>query len=1120
MFDNDHRMRALTSDEHELAALPLPPLDMQQVEAAVRAMKLDPSQLDDDRRSLLAVPLHLTLLEAIAEESNALDFRNITDLFARYWLRKQRDADAHAGRAVQWNAVVEASTHYMSDHLGLSVPASYLDAASLLSDADALASENVLVAEAGVYRFFHESFFDYAFARLYLASGKSIGDLLTPADQDLFRRAQVRQLLTQQRDTDYRAYVDSLASLLRGDDVRFHIKQLTLAWLATVQNPGSNELSLLTAILACADPADSLYPLLWRIFGQLPWFELALTEGSVDRWLSSTEPTTVNMATQLLGTVINDRPDQVIELLRHHDDGETLWRDRIAYVIRFGDVQNSRPLFDLLLDMLRRDAFSASADHDAWLYGHELPETQPSWAAELLAALLQRAAARARADGEAHAMHAASPLEHEYTAIEFISKLGETDPGFLLSVGLPFILDVIDNDLAVTPESDPLPDRLPVDGVWPYRLSDEAHTFSDTLLATVRRALGQLAGTQPDAFVGWAETLRARRDETSQYLLYYGLLGNPIQFADFTASVLLEGTWRYRVEEKGDGFWITHQLLKAIAPHLSPRRLQELESATLGFATSFERGPHGKRERGRAELWLLSGLAAGHTSAATQKRLGELERKFPGTKPEPPPGIIAGAVISPISTDTARRMSNADWLAAIAKHRERWEDKRSMDLVGGADQFANVLQQLTQEQPERFAQLALDMPDDTLETYFEHLLIGLIQPSSDAVPASFASILALCRHLARWVDAPVARWLPRLIQRYTEEPIPRDVLDLVVRVATENADPHQDVWSIDAGSGQRYYGGDILGAGMNSARGAAAEAIAGLVAVDESRAAVLAPVIAKLSNDPIASVKACAAEAVYALMRWRRDEAIRDFLALVDGPDGLLATRWMQQLTMAGIATHWEKVRPIVERMLVSDEEEVREAGGALASVAGLDETDADDLLTRVIDDPDARVRRGVAKVLAARALSSRYRARCATGLRKLFDDDEAEVQQEAAKVFWRIRDRQLAELDEVSYAFLSSKAFEGNHQHFLHALEVSTANVTDLVLATADRMVSSYVAQLDDLRGSVGGDSRNLSDLLLRVLGTLDADRNKINRALDILDLMLEAGAWGVSEALETVER
>ena len=58
------------------------------------------------------------------------------------------------------------------------------------------------------------------------------------------------------------------------------------------------------------------------------------------------------------------------------------------------------------------------------------------------------------------------------------------------------------------------------------------------------------------------------------------------------------------------------------------------------------------------------------------------------------------------------------------------------------------------------------------------------------------------------------------------------------------------MWKIDAGGGQPYYGGDIFGAGMNSARGAAALAIADLVVVDEDRVAVLGPAIAKSSGDP------------------------------------------------------------------------------------------------------------------------------------------------------------------------------------------------------------------------------------------------------------------------------
>ena len=44
------------------------------------------------------------------------------------------------------------------------------------------------------------------------------------------------------------------------------------------------------------------------------------------------------------------------------------------------------------------------------------------------------------------------------------------------------------------------------------------------------------------------------------------------------------------------------------------------------------------------------------------------------------------------------------------------------------------------------------------------------------------------------------------------------------------------------------------------------------------------------------------------------------------GPDRLLATGPVQQLMMAAIATHWDVARPIVERMLASKDEDVRDA--------------------------------------------------------------------------------------------------------------------------------------------------------------------------------------------------
>jgi hypothetical protein len=1119
-INNDHRLRTLTGEEHRLLTVALPSLTGAQIDEAVRNMHLDPERLTDRQRSLLTVPLHLTLLQTIAPESTALDFRTSTELFDRYWRRKQKEASTHAGRPIRWGAVIETASNFMSTRMRLSVPASQFDAAELAEDAEALASEHVLVADTNTYRFFHESFFDYAFARLYLASGSTVGDLLIQESQDLFRRAQVRQLLAQQRDVDFDSYVATLAELLERSDIRFHIKQLVIAWLASLDDPSVEEVRLLARILANADRADPRAPLIWRVFGHLPWFDRAHADGLVNRWLISEDPALVDTTMELLGTVINERADTVLDLTEGKDDGSDMWTARLAYLVRFGDVQSSRRLFELLIDLLERDAFLASADHDAWLYGHELPDTHPDWAAELLAALLERAATRARDDGQTHPFYDGAPLQHEYSAIEFIVKLSEATPKLLLSTVLPFMFSVIDNELRSADRLREMPDRLPQDSIWAYRLSDDAYTFDDTLLASSRAALKTLAASEPGSFSQWAEELSPRRDDTSQYLLYHGFLGNPSENADRAAGVLLEGPWRFAAEEKGDAFWLPRELLAAIAPYLSNDRMDELERAIIDFTTPWERTAQGYRARGRSEYWLLSGLSQGEISERARRRLGELERKFPESGPKAPVGIIAGAVTSPISMDIGRRMSDEEWLKAIAKHREQWEDKRTTDLVGGADQLAAVLQELTQEQPDRFARLGLRLASDTVESYIDHLLIGLSQVAAEVPPASIDNVAALCRHIADWPGMPGSRWIPLVLRKYAHASIPDDLLELVARIATDAPDPNRELWNVEAGGGQHYYNGDIHAAGMNSARGSAAEALGELVVQDERRVVLLAPAITRLAHDSIASVKSCAARAVYGLMRWRREEAVENLLVLADGPDRLLATRPVQELMVAAIATHWGQVRPIVERMLGSAEGEVRETGAALASVAALEEADADDLLTQALDDTDSRIRRGVATVLAARVASSRYRGRSAVGLRRLFDDDDSEVRQEAAKAFWRVHDHQLAELAEISSAFVSSSAFDGNHQHFLRALETSTADVSDLVLATADRMVSSYGNQLGDIRGHIGGDSRHLSELLLRVLGTLGIERAKVDHALDVLDLMLEAGAWGVTEALDTVDR
>lgn len=90
----------------------------------------------------------------------------------------------------------------MSVRQRLAVPVSVLDDRDLAGDADVLASEHVLVRDGQQLAFFHETFFDYVFARRWVGRGQTLVEFLVADEQELFRRAQVRQILTHLRDED------------------------------------------------------------------------------------------------------------------------------------------------------------------------------------------------------------------------------------------------------------------------------------------------------------------------------------------------------------------------------------------------------------------------------------------------------------------------------------------------------------------------------------------------------------------------------------------------------------------------------------------------------------------------------------------------------------------------------------------------------------------------------------------------------------------------------------------------------------------------------------------------------------------------------------------------------
>src|SRR5262249_55514922 len=160
------------------------------------------------------------------------------------WDVKDRVMTAHLPGGSSWTAAIDILVDDMSTRRQLFTPRSVLDTVS--QAARALTSEHVLVYdEKKRYRFFHEAFFDYAYARRFYARGRRVVDFLREDGQELFRRAQVRQILRHERDEDREQYLADLRQLLEALGIRFHIRSLTLDLLGQFDDPSLEEWALL-----------------------------------------------------------------------------------------------------------------------------------------------------------------------------------------------------------------------------------------------------------------------------------------------------------------------------------------------------------------------------------------------------------------------------------------------------------------------------------------------------------------------------------------------------------------------------------------------------------------------------------------------------------------------------------------------------------------------------------------------------------------------------------------------------------------------------------------------------------------------------------------------------------
>lgn len=1114
-LEHDHRLKQLASKDQPI--IELGEFTPEEVTAVLQQEGGDASKLTPRQQVMLRLPQNLSLFVDAGLARTENRFSTPKELCDAYWNEKRKSVTAQRPEFAQhWMPAIQSLARTMSDRQELSVPGSMMDAYPP-EFLDRMASEGVLTWDGKRYGFGHETFFDYCFARTLPNGGRDFVSFLENDAQHLFRRAQLRQVFAFLRDDDFTAYLSSLSSLISSERIRPHLKLLAVELLAAHPQARDEELTLLMPAvefeMACRSESrpntDKLASRIWdRFFSSRTLFVVADRMGLLTGWLHSGDPWLQDTMALYLRLQTEQNAERVAELLEPFA-GNPDWRTRLRYIMEGHNLEKSRRFFDFFLRLLAdgtlddaRDRFASNGTFWSMLYG--LAQKRPAWYAELAARWLDRLIAVAKSEG-ADADRPRSFLEDGF-GVEDLFTSARGNPKAFLEFVLPAVLKAAATFAYGEDDEEFSRDRL-----WPTRFRCEHIGMSEALLGACETAFELIGETSPDSLRPFVDQLQFPRLYTANHLLISACLSSPVTFADEALALLADEPKRLSCGYSDSSYWHSRMAIEKCSPHCTDATFQKIEAVVLSFVPPYERTKEGMRFRGNAAYNLASALAEARLSTTGKTRLAEWKEKF--HNPDGPPiGIRSYTVGSPIKQEAAVYMTDEQWLRAVAKYdtEERRYDHRHPER-GGALQLARMLQEFTEEQPERFAHLALKIPSTSHPYYFSHIIGGL---KKAAIPSELK--LDVVRRVFDVDHHDCFRSALDILGSITDIELPQDAIQYIQSTA-DHPNPEAELWD-----GERpYCGGDILTHGINSVRGFVAEAIRDLVYYDDRYLSIFRSTIEKLVNDPSLAVRSCVASTLHAVAQHDIPLALRWSSLLFEADDRLLATAYVQRLIYQGLRDYWMHFSSIIQRMLLSSHEKVKVAGGTLACLARLYHLEADVLSVAALKG-DMHCRLGACEVAKSNLLIADCCEWCKTALAQLFSDERPEVRKKAARCFWHLwqsPDTPLADFDTLIRSFLASPAFADEPTYLLHALEETKCQVPEAVLDVCEVFIARCSEEARDIRTSLAADEHTIGKLVFTAYAQLKSQAMQM-RALNAIDRMNLEGLSSANTHLAEFER
>ena len=753
-------------------------------------------KLPNDLMGLLKTPLHLDVFCRIFRRD--LAFEKITvlrDLYDELWLQKVVKINTSEGKAVVPEKIEQLTfelAHKMYADQDLTVSSKSFRA-RFSKELEYLKSEGIILESKGGLTFFHQTFYDFSFAKQFIKSGIAVEKYLLDNGQNLHIRACLKMMLEFLREDDRSQYLRVLRIILSGSEFYFHIKSLAISLLGYVKNPFAEEMQLARDLIF---PNPDFFKAFLASVKSREWLLFLLDEKQPQR-LVETAPFGIKPSTDargrfleiLNGLQLRHLPECRHELLRFIFDlpeiEGKIWLIQNT-LLNIGTWDNSLAfkLFEIYAPRMHEIFFSDFLKSAA--------ESDLNWSLEHLKKSIQKVAdAKASDFGELHFEHSLAKLiEH------LIEK--HPEPTFDL------LLDFQIQRLLLPENSSRIIDPNAIFNDFPFFFPDfDEDGRDDTqlfpLLVKCTRVLARAGSPRFSHFV--AENLTCL-SATRVLILVEGFRANPSAYKAEIASFLLIFIKNRGVDAFETLAWRVRRLLEETFEGFSETQKRQLIVLISETESDDERDWATENNRpdwiGRVRLQWMKCLPENEIALipTAAEIFRELSERFPDVEDKEPNKFRIYSVGPPLEQHEYDTMTLEDWKASFSKFDENYEPGWASEK-GGSLEHARQFEAEVKKRPEYFFPLIEELIsiNDLPKTYLIHGLDGLKEAkfATEQLLYLFKKILSTLNDF----DVFEVRRLVGLCSVFSNNQMEDDlVVEFLAKMAMMHDDPEDNKYQI------------------------------------------------------------------------------------------------------------------------------------------------------------------------------------------------------------------------------------------------------------------------------------------------------------------------------------